>query len=166
MNKFHSRALHALTAKIAAGCNDESVAPADEELREYFATLYKNSNKGIKGRGKDIRRVGSTSPYGNQSSMGMIVSRHGIAHNRLIASNMITGLGIVGGMPAHDNNIDSRNVSHIPAGYAIYDEDEVATSRSGSHSSESSGSSAYEVVQSANNYDGGDRNLAFGDRIY
>ena len=31
---------------------------ADKELWEYFANLYKNSNKGIKGRGKD-RKVGS-----------------------------------------------------------------------------------------------------------
>ena len=31
------------------------VNPQDRELWEYFATLYKNSNKGIKGRGKDRR---------------------------------------------------------------------------------------------------------------
>lgn len=27
----------------------------EQELWEYFSTLYKNSNKGIKGRGKDRR---------------------------------------------------------------------------------------------------------------
>lgn len=32
----------------------------DRKLWEYFATLYKNSNKGIKGRGKD-RRISPTS---------------------------------------------------------------------------------------------------------
>ena len=32
----------------------------DRELWEYFSTLYKNSNKGIKGRGKD-RRISPTS---------------------------------------------------------------------------------------------------------
>lgn len=32
----------------------------DAELWDYFSLLYKNSNKGIKGRGKD-RRVSSTS---------------------------------------------------------------------------------------------------------
>lgn len=35
------------------------VNPEDRELWEYFATLYKNSNKGIKGRGKD-RRISTT----------------------------------------------------------------------------------------------------------
>ncbi|KAJ5884151.1 C2H2 transcription factor (Azf1) [Penicillium subrubescens] len=36
--------------------------PADRELWEYFAELYKNSNKGIKGRGKD-RRISTTSAH-------------------------------------------------------------------------------------------------------
>lgn len=36
----------------------------DKELWEYFATLYKNSNKGIKGRGKD-RRIFATSRDGD-----------------------------------------------------------------------------------------------------
>lgn len=31
------------------------MSQADKELWEYFASLYKNSNKGIKGRGKDRR---------------------------------------------------------------------------------------------------------------
>ena len=31
----------------------------DQELWEYFAILYKNSNKGIKGRGKDGRLKGT-----------------------------------------------------------------------------------------------------------
>lgn len=33
----------------------DPVTIQDKELWEYFATLYKNSNKGIKGRGKDRR---------------------------------------------------------------------------------------------------------------
>lgn len=35
------------------------MSPQDRKLWEYFATLYKNSNKGIKGRGKD-RRISPT----------------------------------------------------------------------------------------------------------
>ena len=33
----------------------DTLTPKDMELWEYFASLYKNSNKGIKGRGKDRR---------------------------------------------------------------------------------------------------------------
>lgn len=37
------------------------MSESDKELWEYFSTLYKNSNKGIKGRGKDrrIRSIGA-----------------------------------------------------------------------------------------------------------
>lgn len=35
------------------------MSEGDMELWEYFSTLYKNSNKGIKGRGKD-RRIRDT----------------------------------------------------------------------------------------------------------
>ena len=48
MNKFHKDTLARLSAQFAC-----TPASAEEmELRAYFAELYKNSNKGIKGRGK------------------------------------------------------------------------------------------------------------------
>lgn len=47
----------ALTAKFASIKESDTVSKDDMELWEYFATLYKNSNKGIKGRGKH-RKVG------------------------------------------------------------------------------------------------------------
>lgn len=34
---------------------EDEVSESDRELWKYFSTLYKNSNKGIKGRGKDRR---------------------------------------------------------------------------------------------------------------
>ena len=37
------------------------MSAADKELWQYFATLYKNSNKGIKGRGKDRKISGKNS---------------------------------------------------------------------------------------------------------
>jgi len=42
------------------------VTPQDKVMWEYFASLYKNSNKGIKGRGKD-RRI-STVPSSASST--------------------------------------------------------------------------------------------------
>jgi hypothetical protein len=54
-NKFHAKVLQDLTSKFASMEDGDGVAPADKELWEYFSTLYKNSNKGIKGRGKDRR---------------------------------------------------------------------------------------------------------------
>ncbi|KAL5119111.1 DNA-binding transcription factor [Pleosporales sp. CAS-2024a] len=54
-NKFHASTLKYLTQKFATISPGDYVSQADTELWEYFASLYKNSNKGIKGRGKDRR---------------------------------------------------------------------------------------------------------------
>ena len=59
-NKFHSGTLRNLTMKFASLQEGDSVSVADKQLWEYFSTLYKNSNKGIKGRGKD-RRISTVS---------------------------------------------------------------------------------------------------------
>lgn len=47
----------------------DTVTAMDKDLWEYFATLYKNSNKGIKGRGKD-RRIFATSRDGDEEKLG------------------------------------------------------------------------------------------------
>lgn len=52
-NNFHKKTLKILTTRFAEVlASGEDVPEADLELFEYFATHYKNSNKGIKGRGK------------------------------------------------------------------------------------------------------------------
>ena len=48
MNKFHKDTLARLSQHFAT----TEPTPEDQELRSYFSDLYKNSNKGIKGRGK------------------------------------------------------------------------------------------------------------------
>ena len=54
-----------LTLKFASFCEGDVISETDNELWEYFSSLYKNSNKGIKGRGKD-RRIG---PVGRNSEV-------------------------------------------------------------------------------------------------
>lgn len=79
-NKYHVGALQALTAKFAAAADGDQLAATsitddDRELFGYFAGLYKNSNKGIKGRGKH-RRVRRVQPGGAVASTGaMIMNR-------------------------------------------------------------------------------------------
>lgn len=65
-NKYHSGSLAALTTKFAQAAEGDEAAAAsiteeDRELFQHFAGLYKNSNKGIKGRGKH-RRVRPVAP--------------------------------------------------------------------------------------------------------
>ncbi|KAL2816380.1 hypothetical protein BDW59DRAFT_10718 [Aspergillus cavernicola] len=59
-NKFHATTLRNLTLRFSQVMDGDHMNPADRKLWEYFATLYKNSNKGIKGRGKD-RRISPSS---------------------------------------------------------------------------------------------------------
>ncbi|CAI7629120.1 unnamed protein product [Penicillium glandicola] len=68
-NKFHAATLHNLTVRFSQmGENGPiNMNAADRELWIYFAGLYKNSNKGIKGRGKD-RRISTTKRSDAQSS--------------------------------------------------------------------------------------------------
>jgi hypothetical protein len=75
-NKFHASTLRYLTTKFASIREGDSVTAQDKDLWEYFASLYKNSNKGIKGRGKDRRiaavpsSAASASSYTSTSSSG------------------------------------------------------------------------------------------------
>ncbi|KAL8680573.1 MAG: hypothetical protein Q9186_003265 [Xanthomendoza sp. 1 TL-2023] len=54
-NRFHATTLRELNVKFKSMREGDTVSATDKELWEYFATLYKHSNKGIKGRGKDRR---------------------------------------------------------------------------------------------------------------
>ncbi|KAI9714871.1 MAG: hypothetical protein M1820_000160 [Bogoriella megaspora] len=74
-NKFHAATLKNLTQKFATFQEGDTVTGADKDLWEYFATLYKNSNKGIKGRGKD-RRISAVSSSSSGSSHSTIRNHH------------------------------------------------------------------------------------------
>jgi hypothetical protein len=68
MNKYHVETLRALTAKFGesktrGGGKEEE----EDELLEYFRCLYRNANKGIKGRGKG-RKVASTHNTGSTAT--------------------------------------------------------------------------------------------------
>lgn len=55
-NKYHPQKIKELTAKLATLDPDPSkndISNVEMELLTYFASLYKYSNKGIKGRGKN-----------------------------------------------------------------------------------------------------------------
>ena len=58
--------------KFASITDREAVPDADKDLWEYFSELYKNSNKGIKGRGKGRKIAAmpaSISPRTEQETM-------------------------------------------------------------------------------------------------
>lgn len=54
-NKFHAETLRDLAVRFASAKEGDEVSSADKDFWDYFSELYKHSNKGIKGRGKDRR---------------------------------------------------------------------------------------------------------------
>ncbi|USW51557.1 Putative Zinc finger C2H2-type [Septoria linicola] len=79
-NKFHVETIRRLKTRFENFQEGDVVDAWDKEMWEYFAGLYKNCNKGIKGRGKDRRislglatqrrdSIASTGPSGGANSM-------------------------------------------------------------------------------------------------
>jgi len=58
-NKFHAETIRNLKQTFEKIKEGGSVSSFEKEMWEYFSNLYKNCNKGIKGRGKD-RRISNT----------------------------------------------------------------------------------------------------------
>lgn len=58
-NRFHGETIRGLRRRFEGISEGDVVEGWEKEAWEYFAGLYKNCNKGIKGRGKDRRIAGS-----------------------------------------------------------------------------------------------------------
>ncbi|KAJ5755283.1 hypothetical protein N7533_004826 [Penicillium manginii] len=123
-NKFHQNTLNTLTHRFSTEHGPAN--PQDRELWEYFATLYKNSNKGIKGRGKD-RRI-STTKRGLGMGMGMGIIK-GDPMNRLpsmesdedASSSSTAGSGSSGSGPGSASSLAlSQRRSSYEDGMSIY----------------------------------------------
>lgn len=163
-NKFHIATIRSLTAKFASIKDGDIVHAGDKELWEYFANLYKNSNKGIKGRGKD-RKVGSNSSSMNLNS-GMrgvgVGGRSGYGMGGSGRGNMVAG-AIGNGIPSHHGQARGESGQ-----YEMFEVDDG--SQSGSHSGSGGASSVgtcYDDAPSDAFEDTGrSGDLAFGDRIY
>lgn len=54
-NKFHVETIRRLKSRFESIKEGDVVDTWEKEMWEYFGSLYKNCNKGIKGRGKDRR---------------------------------------------------------------------------------------------------------------
>jgi hypothetical protein len=129
-------------------------------LWEYFANLYKNSNKGIKGRGKD-RKVGSNSMNLNSGMRNIGVNGRGTyGMGGPGRGNMVVGV-MNTGIPNHHGQ--SRGGQ-----YEMFDVDDGSQSSGHSHSGgASSVGTCYDDAPSDGFEDPGrSGDLAFGDRIY
>ncbi|KAL9941684.1 hypothetical protein D7B24_006600 [Verticillium nonalfalfae] len=76
-NKYHGDTIGRLVDWIVSLTDVDALSPEDSDLLWYFSNIYKNSNKGIKGRGRDRRvskvRMRKTKLF--SSGMGLSRSR-------------------------------------------------------------------------------------------
>ncbi|KAL3425672.1 hypothetical protein PVAG01_02463 [Phlyctema vagabunda] len=146
-NKFHIGTIRALTAKFASYQYADNVSQADRDLWAYFAELYKNSNKGIKGRGKD-RKVHSITENINSSHLPNAPS-HG---------------GFNSAVHGRSESIIARSGGPRYEMYSSYDADDA---RSHSEScSYGSNSSCYDDVASDSFEEVGKTDAAYDRRMY
>lgn len=141
-----------MTSKFASIQDGDIVPAADKEIWEYFAKLYKNSNKGIKGRGKD-RKVGP-------NHMSLTTSLRGLS------THSSGGFGMAG--PGRGNKmIDVMGTEMSRADcsqYDMFDADGDSSPDSGGHSPVGT---CYDDAPSDAFEEGGrGADLAFSNRIY
>ncbi|KAK4184308.1 hypothetical protein QBC35DRAFT_60321 [Podospora australis] len=171
-NKFHNNTIRRLTQKFSLITDWSSASDEDREMFEYLATLYKNSNKGIKGRGK--RRnvallVHSDQPGSPMSPQSAIHSPHSMHIPHGLPQLCLP-------QPRHDSfpfhglsnpaayNMSRPNLTvnlghhrpHGHGGYMMYDTDDSSISSSGP------------VTPNPHMYSEHDhgKELAFGERHY
>lgn len=144
-----------MTTKFASIKDGDIVHAADKELWEYFANLYKNSNKGIKGRGKD-RKVGSNS-MASSSGMRNMCSRGGYGMAGAGRGNMMVSASV----GAHASGRGEGGQ------YEMFDVDEESQSGHSGSGGASSVGTCYDDAPSDGFEDAGrSGDLAFGDRMY
>lgn len=156
-NKFHIETIRALKAKYESYKDGDIVDVKEKDLWEYFAEMYKNSNKGIKGRGKD-RKVGANSMALSSGMKNLSVSGHGgYSMTGAGHGNMVVGMNGVHGAGRGDGNQ-----------YEMFDADDA--SQASFHSGTVTGSvgTIYDDAPVDSGFESGGRDgdLAFGDRIY
>ncbi|KAI1002559.1 hypothetical protein K3495_g5642 [Podosphaera aphanis] len=151
-NKFHIATLRALTAKFASIQDGDLVHAADKELWEYFADLYKNSNKGIKGRGKD-RKVGSNMTMSSMRSMN-VPNQRGYSTSGPSRGNLVVNLNLTA--PHH-------LPTPISSPYEMFD---VRKSPTGSGSGSSIGTCYEDAPSDSFDENGRNVDMSFSDRTY
>lgn len=104
-NKFHIATIRRLKARFENISQGDVVEEWEKAMWEYFLGLYKNCNKGIKGRGKD-RRISNTSISAISPHSGPVFERRdslastGASSSRSPSTGTLgLGQGLV--MPGH-----------------------------------------------------------------
>ncbi|KAF2768405.1 hypothetical protein EJ03DRAFT_328252 [Teratosphaeria nubilosa] len=100
-NKFHVETIRRLKQRFENLGEGDVVESWEKDLWEYFAGLYKNCNKGIKGRGKDRRITNSHHPPSlTTAQMAALAGDRRSSIVSTASSSMVIN-GLTGGMAAN-----------------------------------------------------------------
>ncbi|KAK4179865.1 hypothetical protein QBC36DRAFT_375643 [Triangularia setosa] len=158
-NKFHEDTIKRLTTRFATITDWSTASYEDKEMFEYLSNLYKNSNKGIKGRGKRRNVAVIVPQHHHQGHLSTPVSptnsmhhqHHQSPHSMHLHPHGLPQLQLCVPQPRHDGlpyhgvsspaayNMSSRPSSLMVnmggrrphSGYGMYDTDESSVSSSG-----------------------------------
>ncbi|KAL7625648.1 DNA-binding transcription factor [Parahypoxylon ruwenzoriense] len=139
-NKFHADKIQELTQKFGNLPPGINLNDHDQNLFIHFAELYKNSNKGIKGRGKDrifstkskkLSVLGAPRHYSVQSLPPVHHQMH--QSHRLPSQHGLPYSDDFGGSSMPRNNSPGNNMvasREQHAAYGLYDMDQASVSSS------------------------------------
>ncbi|KAI1422170.1 hypothetical protein F5Y12DRAFT_786967 [Xylaria sp. FL1777] len=161
-NNYHKEELRELELKFANMRSVAEMTEADRELWDYFLNVHKNSNKGIKGRGKECRvellpHSGSPpSQYPLQSPVELQHAPFAMSHG-LASSLNFNHFGMPRNNLGHEFLV-ARGAGH---GYDVYEIDQASIS-SGTITPASSPGGIYDDHHHHHHH----RGLPFHDRMY
>lgn len=153
-NDYHKDELSDLERKFSKIGSVAEMTDADKKLWDYFLTVHNNSNKGIKGRGKECR-VELLPNSGNTQSQYQLQSPIELQHAQFAMPQALASFSHFG-MP-RTNLGQEYLVTRGGHGYEVYDIDQASMS-SGTITPTSSPGGLYD--------DNHHRGIPFHDRIY
>ncbi|KAI1812675.1 hypothetical protein GGS20DRAFT_521661 [Poronia punctata] len=157
-NNYHKEEIRELELKFSTMSSVKEMTEADRELWDYFSTVHKNSNKGIKGRGKKCR-VELVSQPGSLPGQTPLQAPAEIQHAPYAMSNQ----GMSHPVEFHHFGMQRNTFGHelmvarAQHGYEMYDMGDQASISEGTMTPASSPGGMYEDHH---------RNLPFQERIY
>ncbi|KAK3327703.1 hypothetical protein B0T19DRAFT_441659 [Cercophora scortea] len=165
-NKFHAEVLNALIVRFSNLDDTSKVTKEDREMWEYFATIYKNTNKGIKGRGKRRKVEPTTQPKSGVPNR-TVPSQYPVSPSHGTPNSPKAPHQLHHPTPPHDLSAYSVSRPHMLVNqnargtthnnYEMFDVDDDSSVNGSGPSSTTSGH-VYEEDQG--------RDLAFADRVY
>ncbi|KAI0855426.1 hypothetical protein F4860DRAFT_507485 [Xylaria cubensis] len=168
-NNYHKDELHQLEMKFSNIYSIAEMTQNDRELWDYFLTVHKNSNKGIKGRGKECRvelvthaAANALPPSHHHHHQYALQSPVELHHQHAapfpISHSLPNSIGFSHFSMQRPNLGQDFLVARGGHGYDVYDMDQASIS-SGTITPASSPGGMYEEQQHH-------RNLPFHSRMY